>query len=390
MKQLSGSDIRVGEPLPFSVYDKDGRLLLRHGVVIAFEEQIERLIENGLFSGGGSVSTGALSGRREELPPVFDEIGSLTLRLKTAFTALSGASVIDEAAERVMILAREIHAVCARDAEAAIAAVHLDFHNPYLLSHHVHSAVLCSLLGRRLSVPDEELMPVLGAALTYDIGLVDMPHLEKQREPLSEEQSGFVRRHPQKSAEILRRAGVEDERWISAVQDHHERLNGGGYPRGLSGEGLALGTRMLGLADSYLAMVKSRPFREARVPLKAVGEIYVGREGNFGATLCDALVRELGMYPPGAIVRLANGEVAVVKARGEKNTQPQVFSVYDASGMPFMSPRERDSRLEECAVKEPVAHAECRAVALIMRRLWTKQIKRQGKSDETECSGYSA
>ncbi len=370
MKQLSRADIRLGEPLPFSVYDKDGRLLLRKGVAITFEGQIDRLIANGLFAGGGAPVGGA--SQEEEKTPVFDEIGSLTLRLKTIFTAFSGASCSDDAAERVHAVACEIHAACARDAEAAIAAVHLDFHNPYLLSHHIHSAVLCSLLGRRLVVSDEDLMPVLCAALTYDIGLVDMPHLEKQREPLSEEQGGFVRRHPQRSVETLRRAGIEDERWISAVLDHHERLNGQGYPRGLSGDTLSLGARMLGLADSYLAMVKSRPFREARVPVKAMGEIFIGREANFGGALCNALVSELGLYPPGAIVRLTNGEVAVVKARGEKNTEPLVFSVYDASGMPFMSPRERDFRLAGCAVKEPVAHAECRAVALIMRRLWTK------------------
>lgn len=371
MKQLTHADIRVGEPLPFSVYDRNGRLLLRQGMVIAFEQQIERLIANGLFMGGG-MNAPAGSFLREELPPVFDEIGSLTLRLKSIFTAFSGAAFTDDTVERVAAMAREIHDACARDAEAAIAAVHLDFHNPYLLSHHVHSAVLCSLLGRRMGMADEELVPVLCAALTYDIGLVDMPHLEKQREPLSEEQNGFVRRHPQKSTEILKRAGVVDDIWIAAVLDHHERWNGEGYPRCLAGDALSRGALMLGMADSYLAMIKSRPFRDARVPLKAMGEIFNERECNFGTGVCDALVKELGMYPPGAIVRLANGEVAVVKGRGAKMAQPQVFSVYDASGMPFMSPRERDSRLEECTVKAPVAHSECRAVALIMRRLWAK------------------
>lgn len=375
MRRLSRADVRLGEPLPFSVFDKDERLLLRKGIVISFEQQIERLIANGMYADAESaVADGPHRPKAEiqEKVPVFDEIGSLTLRLKTLFTALSGVSFVGDSAGKLDALAREIHAACARDAEAAIAAIHLDFHNPYLLSHHVHSAVLCSLLGRRIGIPDHQLMPLLCAALTYDIALVDVSHLEKQMEPLSAEQDGFIRRHPQKSVEMLRRAGIKDETWISAVQNHHERLNGAGYPLGLSGDALSLGARMLGLADSYLAMVKNRPFREAKVPLKAMREVFIGKEDNFGADLCDAIVKELGMYPPGAIVRLANGEVAVVRARGEKITQPQVCSVYDASGMPFMSPRERDSSLDECAVKEPVAHSECRAVALIMRRLWTK------------------
>jgi len=370
MRLLSPADIQIGQPLPFSVYDKDGRLLLRKGVVISFEQQIERLLANGLYSNAGTSAPNRAI--KEERSPVFDEIGSLTLRLKTMFAAFFGTSPTDDGGERVVFLAREIHAACARDAEGAIAAVHLDFHNPYLLSHHVHSAVLCSLIGRRLGMADDELMPVICAALTYDIGLVDMLHLEKQMEPLSAEQTEAVRRHPQRGVELLRRAGVDDEIWMSAILNHHERVDGSGYPKGLSGDDVPVGARLLGMLDSYTAMIKGRPFRDAKVLAKAIGEICNEKDTNFGADVCNALVRELGIYPPGAIVRLANGEIAVVKAHAAKITEPQVFSVYDTSGMPYMLPRQRDSKLPEYSIKAPVAHSECRAVALIIRRLWTK------------------
>lgn len=385
MKRLSRADIHVGEPLPYSVFDKDGRLLLRKGVVVSFEGQVERLIDNGLFAeekpdgaGKGSGASGAASSSSRPVPakqeklPVFDVIGSLTLRLKTTFTSFLGAAPADDAAERVIAMAREIHDACTRDADAAIAAIHLDFHNPYLLSHHVHSAILCSLIGRRLCMPDDELEPVMCAALTYDIGLVDMLHLEKQREPLSSEQTEIVRRHPLKSTEILKHAGINNEIWVSAVLNHHERLGGSGYPLELSGAHIHRGARMLGMIDSYLAMIKNRVFRAAKVPIMAVQEIFKEKDATFGPDICDALVRELGMYPPGTTVRLVNGEVAVVKARGEKITQPSIFSVYDSIGMPLMTPRQRDATLDENVIKAPVAYSECRAVELIIRRLWTK------------------
>lgn len=373
MQKLSPADIRIGVPLPFSVYDKDGRLLLRQGVVIAYENQIERLLANGLYmAGNNAASPPPAYPQAGEPPPVFDEIGSLTLRLKTTFTAFFGASPCNDGGERVVAMAREIHSACARDGEAALAAVHLDFHNPYLLSHHVHSAVLCSLLGRRLGMTDEELVPLLCAALTYDISLVDMFHLEKQLEPLSPEQGASVRHHPQRSVELLKRAGVADENWLKAIAGHHERIDGSGYPQGLAGDGLSRGTRLLGLVDCYTAMIRGRPYRDAKVPLKAIAEVFNGKSTQFDAVLCDTLIKELGMYPPGALVRLTNGEVAVVKERGAKINAPQVYSVYDTSGMPFMSPRQRDAQLEQYAVKAPVAHSECRAVALIIRRLWTK------------------
>lgn len=348
---------------------------MRQGVVVAFEQQIDRLIASGLYADmkpEGSHGSSRPVSVNQEKTPVFDEIGSLVLRLKTTFTSFFGASPDDDGTERVIAMSRKIHDACVRDAEAAIAAIHLDFHNPYLLSHHIHSAVLCSLVGRRLGMSDGELVPVMCAALTYDIGLVDMLHLEKQREPLDSQQTEIVRRHSQKSADILKRAGVDEEVWISAILNHHERLDGSGYPQGLSGDSIPRGARMLGMIDSYLAMIKNRPFRGAKVPLVAVREIFNEKDAKFGPDICEVLVRELGMYPPGAIVRLANGEVAVVKGRGAKITQPQVFSVYDSTGMPLMSPRQRDASLDENAVKEPVAHSECRAMELILRRLWTK------------------
>jgi len=373
MRLMPLTDIKVGQPLPRSVYDKSGCLLLRKGVMVSLQQQVERLLAYGLFVDEETdVPSRPIAPVKAVLPPVFDEIGALTLRLKTAFTAFFGTSPATDAGERVVALVREIHAATVRDADAAIAAVHLDFHNPYLLSHHVHSAVLCSLLGRRLGMADDELVAVMCAALTYDIGLVNMLYLEKQIEPLSAEQTDAIRRHPLKGVEILKRAGVDDEAWISAITNHHERVDGSGYPNGLSGVGLSVGARMVGMVDSYTAMIKGKLFRHAKVPGMVIGEIFHGKHTQFGADVCEALAKELGMYPPGAVVRLANGEIAVVKERSAKTKELQVFSVYDSSGMPFISPRQRDVKLDEYVVKAPVAYSECRSVATIIRRLWTK------------------
>lgn len=372
MKKLTRSDIQLGQPLPWSVHDKEGRLLLRKGIVIAYEHQIERLIANGLYLGTQEVVPPHRKHEEEEQISVFDHIGSLTLRLKSLFNALCSYPPAADAPERLANMAKDILATCARDTDAAIAAANLDFHNPYLLSHHIHSAVLCALVGRRLEIPEKELVSILCAALTYDIGLVDLQHLEKQLEPLDEQQIAAIRQHPQKSVEMLKQVKVHDEIWLSAILHHHERADGSGYPHGLAADKIPLGASMLGAMDSYMAMVKSRPFREAKVPLKAIGEIFSGKDAKFNKAICDGLVKELGMYPPGAIVRLANNEIAIVQARGEKITQPVVYSVFDPSGMPYMVPRQRDSTTEEFAVKSTVAHSECRAVALIMRRLWSK------------------
>ena len=91
-----------------------------------------------------------------------------------------------------------------------------------------------------------------------------------------------------------------------------------------------------------------------------------------GIIACDALVKELGMYPPGSIVRLANGEIAVISKRGKDIRTPSAFSLFEKNGVPRLSPIPRDTFDPIYAIKSAVSHTECRAVSLIISRLWTK------------------
>lgn len=368
MNQLKRADIRVGSPLPWSCYDRNGRLLLRKGVTIAFEHQIDRLIGGGLFieARGGS-TTPAKHGEPE---CVFERLVALAWGLRTLFNELLSKTPAPDTQERLRSRARKILDACAADPGAAIATIHLDFQNPYMLSHHVHAAVACALLGKRLELGDDDLVSVVCAALTFDIGLVEFAHLEKQSDPLDEGQTETVQQHTLRAAGILQRAGVDDPVWLETILQHHERWNGQGYPAGMACEKISVGARLLAVADSYTAMIRSRAFRPARIPLEAQGELFRHMGILYDERICVALVKEFGMYPPGSIVRLAKGEVAVVKEKIKQDGTLAVMSVFDAKGMPYMSPQRRDTADEGYAVVRPLHQSECRSATVIIRRLW--------------------
>lgn len=368
MRQLGRAELRVGAPLPWSCYDRNGHLLLRKGVSISFEHQIDRLISEGLYI--EDRNRGGTAARGGEPESVFERLVALAWGLRTLFNSLLSATPAPDTGERLLSRARKIIDACAADPNAAIAAVHLDFQNPYPLSHHVHAAVVCALLGQRIGLGNDELLPIVCAALTFDLGLAEFAHLEKQTGPLDAEQAATVRQHTQRSLAILGRAGIDNPVWLATIAQHHERWNGGGYPEGRGREDICIGARLLAVADSYTAMIRSRVFRPARMALEAQGELFRHIGILYDERICVALVKEFGMYPPGTVVRLGNGEVAVVKEKDKKDGKLVAMSIYDAQGMPYMAPQRRDASLPQYAILRPLPQAECRSAAVIIRRLW--------------------
>ena len=162
--------------------------------------------------------------------------------------------------------------------------------------------------------------------------------------------------HPQRGVELLRAYGVTDESWLTTVFQHHEFMNGSGYPQGLQGEDIVINARMLTLADVYCVKLFSRAYRLPLPPDVAAREIITGSRGqSFDQELAKVLVKEIGIFHPGSLVRLINGEIAVVTQRGKKIHHPIVQSVLREDGVPFLKPIRRDCSKENYSIIYSVA-----------------------------------
>lgn len=380
MKKVSSCDLKLGEPLPFSIHDTDGRLLLRKGFVITNPDHIGQLITRGVLmeektSGG---SAGAPSSHTSAPPPVtqpvYDQMDGLVLNLKHILTtALKSPEHID-LPTRIKSLASNIQTLCQEDLDSALAAPYLDIHNPYIVVHQIMGAILTEIIAGRKGLAAGERLPLVCAALTRDIGqLAIQSALEKCDGPLPSDLSLSLMEHPTRGMEILSRAGVADNVWLSAIRQHHERLDGSGYPLKLRENEVCLGARMLAIADTYSAMTKPRSYRgKAYHPQNALRDIYLKKDSHMDGELIQALIKEIGMMPPGTIVKLKNGEIAVVKNRAVKTSETTVFSVYDTKGMPLFSPIRRDTLSSDFEITGMVPFAECRSAAVTIKRLWVK------------------
>jgi hypothetical protein len=381
VRKLVAANIVLGEPLRFSIFDDQGRLLLRQGVIITMPDQVDRLLVRGALIDQieDPVVSVAHAPQRsapvpQEKPPVYEQIGGLLLNFKHVVgTALKTPEQIDLPA-RIRKIALSLQEACREDGHAALAACYLDYQNPYILVHQFMGAVLTEDMARSKGLGPEERLPLVCAALTRDWGQLPLQaELEKVEGPLPDALRAKMREHPLLGVEMLRAAGVKEAAWLDAVRSHHERLDGSGYPDGLVGESIPLGARMLAIADTFSAMAKPRPYRKkAHYPQNALREIYLKKDGEMDAELANIFIREIGVLPAGSIVRLKCGEIAVVKRPTAKANGAQVFSIYGKTGMVLAAPVSRDTSLPDFEISGLVPFSECRSASIMIKQVWRK------------------
>lgn len=358
-------ELVLGQAVPWRLFDRDMRLLLREGTVITSEKQIDALLMRGALR-YEVVEPQTRSKLREQyqkqqeaeaaLENPFRPYHEFAERLQHIFdTLVADPGSLKSHIEDIRALAQTLFGLVKTEPELAIAVVHLVHEYRYHVIHPMHCAILLSQLELRDKQPWSHTESVLCAALTQNIGMNAMQdELDNQLFELTEAQKQAIRRHPTLGVEMLEAAGVDDELWLTMVVQHHEQENGKGYPFNLSSEHIAEESKLLSLADRYSAMLMERPDREGRSAQAILKLLY--RDSRFGENpIHMRLIRELGVYPPGTFVRLRSGETAHVVARsGGESGKTLVVSYINSRGVPLEPPRLRDTgSINHHAIKGP-------------------------------------
>ncbi|MBZ0091128.1 MAG: HD domain-containing protein [Sulfuricellaceae bacterium] len=368
MSRIRKGEIRVGQPLPWTVYDSNGLLLLCKGFIINSERQLDSLIERGLYSNKISAPPKAQAPEENKPPSPFKVLDQFQPRLKRICEDLKTGQQPD-IPERILRFGSDLQRLCSCDAEAVLGAVHLIHEGQHTIAHSLHAAILTELFLRAMGISAEDRLSILAAALTHDIGMMDVHDLiYKQQAPLSDEQWAKVHRHPERSVAILEKAGIIDGIWLETVLHHHERLDGSGYPFGLKDEDIFFPARALAIVDIYGAMIKQRAYRESFQANEALREIFLKRAGALDEQLVKIFVKELGIFPPGVFVRLKNREIAVVTHRSGVATSPIAHAIIGPRGAPLSKSIKRDTRNTEFAIHEQVPREN--ALSINLCSLW--------------------
>ncbi|MFN9775557.1 MAG: HD-GYP domain-containing protein [Burkholderiales bacterium] len=206
--------------------------------------------------------------------------------------------------------------LCALDPDALAALpLRLDGGH-YGTRHAMAAAVVLEFMLARRGAPAAERRTAVLAALTMNVGMHGLQEtLWSHSGPLSPSQREGVLGHPRLGVALLRAAGVDDPLWLAIVAQHHEHLDGTGYPARLAGDAIVPEAQALMVAERWCAMVAPRAYRSGAPPDRAL-EVLLGRLGAEADPALGALLADtVGPTPPGTPVRLANGELGLVLRR---------------------------------------------------------------------------
>jgi hypothetical protein len=343
-----------GQPLPWGVRDQRGNLLLGKGHLIDSEEMLQALLARGVFVDAQEAASAAPAAAPAiAAAPIggtpFERWELLCANLATVLSGPRERHFL----QRVREAARHVHALSEINTDLLLFMILRQDHGQfehYGTTHALHVACVCSLLSRRLGWDEADRQRAIGAALTMNLSIIELQgRLACQPTPLTPRQRAQIADHPGQAAMMLRTAGLDDEPWLTAVEDHHERSGGGGYPTGRMTPGTL--SQLLRLTDQFTAKHSARAMRPALPAHAAARQLFIENPGD---PLAAMLIKEFGIYPPGCLVHLVSGELGIVVRRGSSANSPRVATLTDGHGRALAAPLMRDTAQPAYAVQASV------------------------------------
>ena len=396
MKRISIEleDIKIGQPLPYSLWDEAGFLVAERSFVVRSSKELkallgqrDKLLVDQLdferhhrayvkklhdMVHDNRVIREIAGTRVADVKPQFDgttqnssEADWLDL-MERAHTLLYGSQPQNFLVRLETLQVNLSHLTRQNPDGTLMGLVSLSgkAHDRYSVNHAMLVSVMCGIAARDvLKWPALQETVLCHAALTMNIGMsVQQDRMAQQKEPLNPKQRELVREHPSHSAALLRQLGVTNRDLLEAVLDHHAKAPGPLAARSL-GQRMA---RLIQRADIFAAAISPRASRSAAATGIAMKAAYFD-ENQAVDEAGAALVKAVGVYPPGSFVRLASQEVAIVVRRGRVTSAPRVAVVLNREGLPNNELTLRDTSLADWRVTAGLPSASVKVSVSLAR-----------------------
>ncbi|KZZ41868.1 phosphohydrolase [Thalassolituus sp. HI0120] len=208
----------------------------------------------------------------------------------------------------------------------------------YLLEHSVNLAVLMGIFARDMKLDRETMHQAVVGAMLHDIGKVLIPD-EVLHKPgkLTDDEFAAMRQHVVFSKELLQQTPGIKDLTVKIAAQHHERIDGSGYPMGLKGCDICREGKMVAIADVYDAITADRVYHKGLPPTAALKKLLEWSGTHLEEKLVHRFIRSMGIYPVGSLVKLKSERLAIVQEAGERDQrQPIVKVIYHAKSRRYL------------------------------------------------------
>lgn len=216
------------------------------------------------------------------------------------------------------------------DTESTLHLMNVLKPEEHVYSHELNVTILSLLLGREQGMEEEPLVILGLAALLHDVGKERVDRrLLKKRGPLNRAETYNLRRHVDEGRAMLMRLPSMPLRVVETVAQHHEMLDGSGYPNGLSGEDIGCEARIVALTNVYDNLCNHPNPEASLTPYLALSHMFTQRRNQLDSGLLSQFIRCMGVYPPGTVVQLSNAAIGMVMAVNPENQLCPSLVMYD-------------------------------------------------------------
>ena len=208
-------------------------------------------------------------------------------------------------------------------------------HDAYTFAHSVNVAVLSAMMGMLCHMPRDEISLITLGGLLHDLGKVDVSSdiLTKNR-GLSDREFKIMKNHPlDGSRRILNVSDLPKKSILAAIAaQHHEHIDGSGYPNGITGNEMHHYAKITAIADVYDALTSERPYKKAYMPNIAYNIMHNISKGQFDQDLLDTFFNNVALYPEGAVLKTTFGFAVVKESKFGRTTTPIIILFADTNG----------------------------------------------------------
>ena len=257
--------------------------------------------------------------------------------------------------DQVLILADEITESVFRNEYAITILTRIRQQSNYQWEHAINTAILICGFGLYLGFKKSIVKQITLGALFHDIGLARVPQaiLEKPS-TLTENEMSVVKKHISWGLEIGKRDNILNNVIIDMMVNHHERLDGSGYPRGLDESKLSKLAKMTAIVDVYDAMTGDRSYQKGISPMAAMRHLLSNKD-KFDQELVQQFIKYTGVYPVGSLVELSNEKLAIVTEGNRKEPlKPKLKMVYSTKLNGLITPKSYDLQEQDTTILSAV------------------------------------
>jgi HD-GYP domain-containing protein (c-di-GMP phosphodiesterase class II) len=228
-----------------------------------------------------------------------------------------------------------------RNSQAMLTLMHLKRYDEKLFSHSFSVMTLALTLGIKMELKETELQDLGMASLLHDIGWAQLPlNLFGKGKKYTDNELKVVYQHQKIASVIIGKSNSDNQDILKIMDNHHERLDGSGYPKGLKAEQIDTLSRILMLTDYYDENIHGLLDRPGLIPSETLRLMYKeAAQKKLDMTMVEHLIKLLGIYPIMSAVELSSGEKAlVIEVNREKPLVPVVKIMYLSNGNALANP----------------------------------------------------